>query len=240
MTVASYLREWLVSHAVAVKPKTLSGYRHDLERYVIPQIGGLRLQSVRPATVSKLYRDMHDHGGRGGQPLSPRTVDHVHRTLRKAFGDAVRVEELLTSNPVARATRPRSRAAEAGGLWTVDELRAFLLVASAHRLGAFYRLAAYSGARRGELLHLRWPDLDPEAAEVTFTGSTAVVDGTRVEGSTKADRSRVVGLDAGTVDAMQEHRKAQLVGGWPHRSGGRKTTTWSSGRRTAWPCTRTR
>lgn len=211
VTVAEYLREWLSTHSVAVKPKTLSGYRYDVERYVIPHIGSMRLQSVRPATVSKLYRTLLDRGGQGEKPLSPRTVDHVHRTLRKALGDAVRVDQSLTSNPMDRATRPHVGQEDRGGVWTPAQLNEFLGLASGHRLGAFYRLAAYTGARRGELLHLRWADVDLEASEVTFSGSTAVIDGQRVEGTTKGGRSRVVSLDNGTVDVMREHRKAQLV-----------------------------
>jgi integrase len=84
-------------------------------------------------------------------------------------------------------------------------------VAARHRLGAFYRLAAYTGARTGELLHLRWSDVDLDAAEVTVTGSTDVIDGERHEGTTKGGRSRVVSLDAGTVEIMREHRRAQVA-----------------------------
>jgi len=132
VTVAAYLRDWLAAHAVAVKPKTLSGYRDDVEGYVIPRIGGMRLQNVRPATIGKLYRELLETGGRNGKSLSPRTVEHVHRTLRKAFGDAVRVEGLLPTNPVENAKRPRVRLAEPGRLWTTAELRTFLSVAAEH------------------------------------------------------------------------------------------------------------
>jgi len=118
---------------------------------------------------------------------------------------------LITTSPVERATRPRVRGAEPKVVWTPAELRMFLSVAAAHRLGAFYRLAAYTGARRGELLYLRWSDIDLDAAEVTFRGSADVIDGERVEGTTKGGRSRVVSIDAGTVDVMREHRKAQVA-----------------------------
>ena len=211
MTVASYLREWLGTYQVAVKPTTFEGYRHNVEHYVIPRIGNQRLQALRPATISKLYRDLLDHGGRREGPLSPLTVDGIHRTLRKAFNDAVRVEQLLPSNPVVRATRPKARGVERADLWTTEQLRAFLAVAAGHRLGAFYRLAAYTGARRGELTHMRWADLDLDAAELTITGSAATIGAVRVEGTTKGGRSRVVSLDAGTVEVMRAHRKAQLA-----------------------------
>ena len=211
VTVATYLRDWLAGHAVAVRPKTYSGYRDDIEVYVIPRIGGIRLQNIRPATIGKLYRDLLDAGGRNGKPLSPVTVAHVHRTLRKAFGDAVKVECLLPTNPVENAKRPRIGTPEPMRLWTTAELRMFLTVAAHHRLGAFYWLAAYTGARRGELLHLRWSDIDLDAAEVTIAGSTDVVDGQRHDGETKGGRSRVVGIDATTVEVMREHRKRQVA-----------------------------
>ncbi len=105
MTLAEYLREWQVSHSVAVKPKTMHGYRETAERYVIPRIGGMRLQAVRPATLSRLYRDLLEGGGADGRALSPATVEKVHRMLSKAFRDAVRVEQLIPSSPVERATQ---------------------------------------------------------------------------------------------------------------------------------------
>ena len=81
--------------------------------------------------------------------------------------------------------------------------------AASHRLHAFFRLAAYTGGRRGEILHLRWADVDLDAAEIRFEGSTGVVDGKRIEGSTKGGRSRVVGIDQGTMHVLEKHRLAQ-------------------------------
>ena len=62
----------------------------------------MRLQSLRPAVISKLYRDLSEHGGQDGRPLSAWTISHVHRTLRKALADAVDVEQVLAVNPAAR------------------------------------------------------------------------------------------------------------------------------------------
>jgi hypothetical protein len=155
-TVADYLTEWLEAHAATVKPKTLAGYRHDIDHYIVPRIGRMRLQALRPAVISKLYRDLAEHGGRGGRALSATTVSHIHRTLRKALADAVDVEQLLAANPAARSKRPRSTAAEPVQVWTAQQLGTFLATARSHRLFAFYHLAAYTGARRGELLYLRW------------------------------------------------------------------------------------
>jgi integrase len=161
--------------------------------------------------LSRFYAELAASGGIDGRPLSASTVAHVHRTLRKALTDAVRVEQVLATNPAERAKLPRSRRGEPGMVWTPAQLHIFLDRAAGHRLGAFFRLAAYTGARRGELLAVRWPALDLDAAEVTLRGSTDVIDGERIDDTTKSGRSRVVSLDAGTVAAMREHRRRQLA-----------------------------
>jgi integrase len=208
-TVADYLAEWLETHAAAVKPKTFAGYRHDIDHYIVPHIGRMRLQALRPAVISKLYRDLADHGGQGGAPLSAWTVSHVHRTLRKALADAVNVEQLLAVNPAARSKRPKISDSEPAQIWTTSQLDSFLTAARSHRLFAFYRLAAYTGARRGELLYLHWDAVDLDAAEVTLAGSTAVVRGQRVEGTTKGGRSRTISIDSETVTVLRGHHCLQ-------------------------------
>lgn len=77
-TVAAYLSEWLAAHQVEVKPKTHEDYRSLIDRYVVPGIGQMPMQSVRPATLSTLYATLLREGGQGGRPLSPRTVAYVH------------------------------------------------------------------------------------------------------------------------------------------------------------------
>lgn len=142
------------------------------------------------------------------------------------------VEQLLAANPAARSKRPRSNAVEPTQVWTVEQLGSFVAAARSHRLFAFYRLAAYTGARRGELLYLRWAAIDLDAAEVTFGGSTAVVRGLRVEGTTKGGRSRTVSLDRETVAVLREHRRQQteerLAAGsaWNNNGGLVFTSRW--------------
>lgn len=164
--------------------------------------------------------------------MSATTVSHIHRTLRKALADAVDVEQLLAANPAARSKRPRTGRAEPIQVWTAHQLGTFLTAARNHRLFAFYRLAAYTGARRGELLYLRWDAVDLDAAEVTFGGSTAVVRGQRIEGTTKGGRSRTISLDRDTVAVLRDHRRRQteerLAAGsaWNDSSGLVFVTKW--------------
>lgn len=209
ITVRDYLEQWLNVHSLETKPKTLAGYRWVTERYVVPRMGSLRMQAVRPVHVSGLYRELLDGGGRNGRPLSRSTIDAVHRVLRKAFNDAMNSEQVIDSNPVLRAKRPRKVAAEVDEVWGPAELRRFLDHAGSHRLFAFFHLAAYTGARRGELLNLAWSDIDLAGRSIVIAGSAAVVDGKRIVGTTKGGRRRTVSIDPLTVRVLQAHRSRQ-------------------------------
>lgn len=156
--------------------------------------------------------------------MSPRTVNYVHSVLRKAFNDAVEIEQLLPANPTLRAKRPKVEALQqVHTMWGAPELKRFLGAVESNRLYPFFRLAAYTGARRGELFYLRWADVELEgpAPHIWITGSMAIVRGQRVEGKTKTGRARRISLDAGTVQALREHAERQAkereaVGaGWP-------------------------
>jgi integrase len=190
-TVAQYLEGWLQAHAVELKPNTLRGYRDNLATYVLPRIGRTRLQSLTPGMLRRALPDLLGNGGRDGAPLSPATIDYVHAVLRKALNDAVEVDGVIPKNPALRAKKPRRDQQRVTVLWSTDDLRRFVEYAEAHRLGPYYRLAAYTGARRGELLNVRWSDLDLDACRLRVVGSTDVVDGVRVDGTTKGGRERL-------------------------------------------------
>jgi integrase len=211
ITVTAYMDDWIESHSMEIKPRTLLDYRACIRLYVTPHIGHMPIQAVRPSTITRLYRDLLTSGGRGGKPLAVPTVTHLHAVLRKAFRDAVIVDELIASNPVERAKRPRAQVGEPGTVWTIAQLRAFLNTARQHRLFAFFHVAAYSGARRGELLNLRWSAVDLDGKTITITGSTAVIGGERVTGTTKSGRTRVVSIDDATVAVLRQHKADQAA-----------------------------
>jgi integrase len=208
LSVGDYLDDWLAGKH-RLKPKTTAVYRDAIELYLRPHIGDVRLLNLRAHHLDRMYAAITI--GRRGKGLSPRTVEYVHAVLRRAFRDAVEVEQLIASNPVERAKRPRKQAKEPGSVWTPAQLRRFLTeVASRHRLHAFFHVAAYTGARRGELLNLRWSDADLGAGEIRITGTASFIDGKRVEGTTKSGRSRVVSIDPETVAVLKAHRQRQI------------------------------
>lgn len=224
LTVEAYLRSWLEGHALEIKPKTHEDYRSLIERYVVPRIGSMRVQSVKPATLSTFYATLRREGGAAGKGLSPRTVNYVHSVLRKAFNDAVNIDQVIAVNPATRAKRPPVEGIkQVHEVWDASELALFLDEVKADRLYPYFRLAAYTGARRGELLFLRWSSvvLDGDDPHIWIRGATVIVRGRRVEGATKTGRVRRVSLDAGTAQVLRDHAERQakereLVGGsWP-------------------------
>src|SRR6266516_7465980 len=76
ITVTAYLDEWIDSHSMEIKPRTLLDYRACIRLYVTPRIGQMPIQAVRPSTITKLYRDLLASGGHGGKPLAVTTVIH--------------------------------------------------------------------------------------------------------------------------------------------------------------------
>jgi integrase len=99
-----------------------------------------------------------------------------------------RLTGVLASNPALLAKLPKETRRVTRSMWTAQDLDVFRESISGHRLHAFYRVAAFTGARTGEVLHLRWSDLDLEDI-IRFEGSTGVVDGERIDGTTKGGRS---------------------------------------------------
>jgi len=211
-TLGAFLtKEWLPSIAASVRPSTWTAYRMLCETHIIPALGTVPLQRLSAAQLNKLYADLLADGRRNGKGgLSPRTVRYCHATVHKALGDAVKWQ-ILSRNVADAATAPKQRPAASLRVWTADELRAFLR----HTEGDYYYaplfLAATSGMRRGEVLGLRWADLDLAAGRIAVRQSLVAVKGELIFSAPKTAKGRrSVALDERTVSVLKAHRKAAL------------------------------
>jgi integrase len=168
ITVARFLTDWIARKAQDdLEPTTASSYRSKIDHHLVPRLGDLRVQELEVSAIEDMLRDVHRSGGRGGRPLSLRTVTYVRFVLASALDDAERLG-IIRSNP-ARLARipkrqhddwtPRSAPRQP---WTVAELRRWLTVASEDRLAALWIVLIRTGLRRGEALGLRWTDVDLE------------------------------------------------------------------------------
>jgi len=217
LTVAEYLREWLAGARVDLRDSTLPGYEIAVEKHLVPGVGHYRLQDLRPHHLTAFYAELLRSGHRqreGG--LSPRTVSFVHSVLRRALQDAVE-SRLLDANPAdAKAVRPpaaktaKEAARKKRRTWTVEELGRFLDSLGDNSLRAAFHLAAMTGMRRGEVLGLRWRDLDLDAGRLRVVQTLVAPRYVLTVSEPKTDHGRrSIDLDEGTVAVLRAHRKRQ-------------------------------
>ena len=205
-TVAEYAQAWL--DGLQLRPNTVSQYRAMLDGHALPSIGGKRLQTLTVEDVNRLYRHLESRGGAKGEGLSTKTVRHVHVALRRALEDAVR-RGYVARNVAALASPPSVKRAQMK-VWSSAELRGFLAHVEGDRLYAAWLLLATTGMRRGEVLGLRWSDVDLDAGKLHVSQVLTLTDNKPVftEPKTAAGR-RTIALDPVTVAALREHRRRQ-------------------------------
>ncbi len=207
--LSEYLEEWIAGLASSRENSTVENYATILRSWVIPRIGGLGLSSVEPGHIRKLYAELLKEGGKGGRPLSARSVSLAHRVLHRAFEDAVS-DGLLPRNPVATVKRPATASAAAGAVWSADEARRFLTAVTGERLEPLWRLELNTGLRRAEAAGLRWSDVD-FAANIIQIRVQRTTEGYKVverEPKTAAGRRRVP-VDPGVMAALRTWKKRQ-------------------------------
>jgi integrase len=207
LTLGAFLTEqWLPTVRAAVRPTTWTTYHIYAEAQVLPALGHVPLQALTAAHLNRLYADLAEHGrrdGRGG--LKPKSVRHVHVLLHKALNDAVRWG--LVARNVADAADPPRIPRRERGVWSTEELRAFLKATSEDRLAAMWLLFATTGMRRSELLGLPWQavDLEAQPGRLAVVQAVVLVDQRPVvvaEAKTATSR-RQLALDPFTVAALK-------------------------------------
>jgi integrase len=208
MTTAQMLERWFEHAEGQLSPSTAAHTRVVLDAHLLPHIGDIRLGKLTTAKIDSLYKLLSERGGRSGKPLAPATVRRTHNVLHRALAQAVRWGWLAV-NPATAASPPRLPSRDLHPP-TPDQVRRLFGHAAQDEpaFAVFLQLAAATGARRGELVALRWPDVDLAAGVVTI--ARGAVQGTNglVIKDTKTHSTRRLALDAPTVTLLAEHRQA--------------------------------
>jgi integrase len=210
-TLAEYLTEWLADVEGSLRPSTVRLYRTAVQSWIVPRIGGVRLQDLSPQHLQRLYRELSESGrvdGTGG--LSPRSVRLAHQVLHSSLERAEDWRLIARSPASARLQLPRM-SRPAMQTWTPEQARRFLAATADDRLAVLWQVLLATGLRRGEVLGLRWDDIDLDARRLRVTQTLVVGDGgepTLSEPKTAAGR-RTVAFHAGLVPALRAHRSRQ-------------------------------
>lgn len=203
LTVATYLAAW-ADGLVGVRPRTIESYRHTVDRHLIPNLGTMSLLELRATDIRRAVRAIAERTGL-------RTAAYAVTVLRLALGVAVR-DRLLERNEAAGVRQPTADLPEREVL-DAGAARQLLAAVAGDRLEAMYVVALTTGMRRGEILGLRWHDVDMATGIAKVTVQLMYRPGDAYEltpPKTKRSR-RVVRLPAMAIVALAEHRRRQRL-----------------------------
>ena len=227
---AFLLDEWLPARKAGLRPSTTAAYEQAIRNYVLPTLGGARLQNVDASMLNKLYGQLLSEGRREtrrglGPGLAPKTVRNVHGMLTRAFRDAVRWGR-VQRNPCDTVDPPRGQPPEMRA-WTAEELRQFTSSVADPPLGG--RVDAYrddrDAPRRSPRLAMvrRRPRGAARSRSVRRASATARRSTTSTPKTARGNRTISVG--PATVSAFRAWKRTQaadrlLMGaGWQDTAG---------------------
>ncbi len=201
--VKDYLSGWLEdSERVSVSTRTYERKEEIVRLHIAPLLGNMRLKNLSPNHLQRLYREKLDSG------LAPRTVNQIHRTLNKALNEAVKWR-VIPYNVCSAVAPPKCISKEMNVL-TLEQVDQLLDSAKGDRFEALYALAVTTGMRRGELLGLKWSDVDLKVGSVWVKRSLVLIRGGLVFVPPKSAKSRrSITLTSGVVEALKKHKAYQ-------------------------------
>jgi integrase len=201
-TVRQYLEGWLAAIKGNVRPKTFTGYEIYVRLHTVPTLGKTRIAKLTPQQLQALYSKKLEEG------LSPTTVFHIHATIHRALQQAVRWGVIARN--VAGLVDPPRRTRQEMKTYSSEQARILLDAAVGERLEALYILAITTGMRQGELLGLRWKDvdLDEQVLRVRATMQRTKEGLTFCEPKTAGSR-RQIALTSQAITALRRHRANQ-------------------------------
>lgn len=204
-TVHQLVARWLEVTSDSLSPTTLSEYKRLLDKHILPNFGKRKARSIRASELDTYYAKLKKSGGVGGNGLSAQSVRHIHAIIHRLFSQAVKWG-WTSSNPASLASPPKVRAKQVN-VPSVDQVVKLIDNAklSDDGFGCLLRLAAVTGARRGELCALKWSDLDLSKGILTISRSIASDKNDHmVEKDTKTHSNRSIALDVDTCKILED------------------------------------
>ncbi|AFZ67181.1 tyrosine-type recombinase/integrase [Deinococcus peraridilitoris] len=203
ITLADWLPRWLELKRPNLAPKTYANYKYAIEKHLTPLLGKKKLQDLKPSDVKGAYGQLADRG------FSRSLLHQIRVILRQALQEAL-LDELVARNVAEVARLPSFKRGKTARALDAGQLQDFLVVARKRRLGLLFEFVVATGLRRGEVVALRWANVDLDAGVLHVRENVTVVDGQPVLGPPKTESGiRTLHLAPETVALLHKHRKAQ-------------------------------
>ena len=228
-TVGQWMDVWYENYAkIKVRPSSHQTYKGYIENHIKPNIGDIPLEKLTTLDLQRLYKTLLANGRvdrleSKGQPkgLSPKTVRNIHQILSSALKLA-QEQRIILTNPAEGCALPKVEHREMKTL-PVEQLQSFLREAKDSGVFELYYLELATGLRRGELLGLKWEDIDLEHGDLRVKRQIARINGKVVEAPLKTRNAyRTLPLAEDTISILKEQKKKVGNSPWvfPSATGG--------------------
>jgi len=203
ISVGDFLSEWLVLNETSVRPKTSDQYKQIVAQHIVPSLGMIKMKDLNPRQIQALYSKKLESG------TSARTVILIHAVLRRALNHALKLG-MIGRNPTLAVTRPKFKRKEMKTLSDV-QVRTLLSFAEGDRFEVLFWLAVTTGLRQGELLGLKWSDVDWTNRRLRIQRQLQRLRGGLAFSEPKsAAGRRVIALGIATIEKLQKHQHLQV------------------------------
>jgi integrase len=210
-TIAKFFERWDRDWAsLNVSPKTLERHRQAIRLHIVPHIGALRVQKLRPADLAALYARLAREGAKDGGPLASATICYAHAVIHRALGHAAGWGIVPTN--IAALVEPPSQSgdSEEVAILTPEQIGAILTYLQGRTLRPIVSFLVGTGCRRGEVLALQWKDVDLDKGLVRIERSIEQTKaGLRVKSPKTKHGRRNVSISPWLVAELRAHKTRQ-------------------------------
>ena len=228
-TVGNWLEVWYENYAkIKMRPSTYLTYHGYIENHIKPQLGKIPLNDLTTLHLQQFYKKLLAEGRvdrieakKKPKGLAPKTVRNIHQMIGSAYNLAME-QKLVTRNPTQGCALPKVEHKEMKTL-TADQLSTFFQEARDSGVFALYYIDLTTGLRRGELLGLKWSDIDLEKGDLRVQRQIGRIDGKIIEMPLKTKNAyRTLPLSADAIDVLMQQRRKTGNSEWvfPSPTGG--------------------
>ena len=228
-TTGQWLEVWFNDYAMLkVRPSSHQTYRGYLDHHIKPYIGNIPLTKLSSLDLQRLYKKLLSDGRvdrieskKQPKGLSAKTVRNIHQIISSALKLAVE-QKLIARNPAEGCALPKVERKEMQTL-PVEQLTSFLREAKDSGVFALYYIDLTTGLRRGELLGLKWSDIDLEKGDLRVQRQIGRIDGKIIEMPLKTKNAyRTLPLSADAIDVLKAQKNKVGSSEWvfPSPTGG--------------------
>lgn len=200
MTYGEYLTEWIRAKKQQISSQTAHVTEVYMRTHIVPELGGINLTQLNPLIIQRFLSTLQDKG------LADSTIKRIYNIVNTSLNAAVK-KQIINRNAASLIDKPRVKRKEIE-VWDVNEVKAFLNYARSYtRYYIAFHLALTTGMRQGEILGLRWMDVDFDRKMISVRQTLSHNGKEIIHGAKTATSIRSISFDTDTATDLQKHMR---------------------------------